>query len=79
MDNLAKELALDQQIALAPKLAKLYRDSGGGAGDDTPMLPLPVCLFVDEALRLIRTGQSLNALPSRLPQIYSRYLEAVNP
>jgi hypothetical protein len=43
------------------------------------MLPLPVRLFVGEARRLLRTRGSLESLPGSIPEIYTRYLEQINP
>ena len=43
------------------------------------IIPLPVRLFVEEAVRLLYLGQSLDELPVSLPGVYMRYLERVNP
>src|ERR1035438_3492730 len=46
---------------------------------DVPVLPLPVRLFVGEAKRIIHAGRSLDTLPLSVPEVYSRYIEQVNP
>jgi hypothetical protein len=51
----------------------------GQKDQEFPILPAPVRIFVDEALRLIRDGRSFDDLPHSLPEAYFRYLEQVNP
>jgi photosystem II stability/assembly factor-like uncharacterized protein len=72
-------LTVKEQLALGDKLATLYEASSSGDGKDAPILPLPVRLFVEEAKRLIRNGRTLDELPLSVPEVYSRYLEQVNP
>ena len=72
-------LSLDEQLALGKKLAALYRTSVRADGSEAPILPLPVRLFVEEAKRIIHAGRTLDQLPQSIPEVYSRYLEQVNP
>jgi hypothetical protein len=76
--NAQVTLSLDDQLAIGSKLAVLYQTSIQVAGE-APILPLPVRLFVEEAKRLIRAGLPLDTLPLSIPEVYSRYLEQVNP
>ena len=43
------------------------------------MVPLPVRLFVEQAVRLIQDNKSLSDLPVSLPDIYFRHLRQINP
>jgi hypothetical protein len=72
-------VSIDDQLALGKKLAALYRTASRADGSQAPILPLPVRLFVEEAKRIIREGRSLDGLPLSVPEVYSRYLEQVNP
>lgn len=42
-------------------------------------MPLPVRLFVEQALRLIREGKGLGDMPLSLPEIFADHLRQVNP
>jgi hypothetical protein len=42
-------------------------------------VPLPVRLFVEQAVRLLRGGKRLDDLPLSLPDVYFRHLRGVNP
>jgi hypothetical protein len=50
-----------------------------GAKKEVPMLPLPVVLFVSEAIALLEKGEGLEALPKSLPDVYANYLRRINP
>ena len=39
----------------------------------------PTFAFVEEAKRIIQAGHPLDVLPLSVPEVYSRYLEQVNP
>jgi photosystem II stability/assembly factor-like uncharacterized protein len=69
-------VSLDDQMTLDKKLSALYRKSVRGDGN---ILPLPVRLFVEEAKVIIADSGSLDSLPQSIPDVYSRYLERVNP
>jgi photosystem II stability/assembly factor-like uncharacterized protein len=69
----------EDQLALGQRLAQLFRSAEAGDEKATAILPLPVRLFVQEAIRLLNTGRSLDELPVSLPDVYLRYLERVNP
>jgi hypothetical protein len=72
-------LSVDDQLALGKRLASLYKTSVNADGSEAPILPLPVRLFVEEAKRIIHAGLPLDAMPLSVPEVYSRYLEQVNP
>jgi hypothetical protein len=44
-----------------------------------PMLPLPVVLFVSDAVALVKSGKTLDELPDSLPDVYANYLRRINP
>jgi hypothetical protein len=69
----------EDQLALGTRLAKLFRSVGNANDPSLAILPLPVLLFVEEAIRLVDSGRSLDDLPVSLPDVYFRYLERVNP
>jgi hypothetical protein len=69
-------VSLDEQMTLDQKLSALYRRSVRGVGN---ILPLPVRLFVEEAKAIKANSGSLDSLPQSIPDVYSRYLERVNP
>jgi hypothetical protein len=69
-------VSLDDQMTLDEKLSALYRRSVRGVGN---ILPLPVRLFVEEAKAIKAKSGSLDSLPQSIPDVYSRYLERVNP
>jgi photosystem II stability/assembly factor-like uncharacterized protein len=69
-------VSLDKQVKLDEKLSALYRNSVRADGN---LLPLPVRLFVEEAKGIIAASGSLDSLPQSIPDVYSRYLERVNP
>jgi photosystem II stability/assembly factor-like uncharacterized protein len=70
------DVSLDDQLSLGHKLRELYLSSVRAGGN---ILPLPVRLFVEEAMTFIVASRSLESLPRSIPDIYSRYLERVNP
>jgi hypothetical protein len=56
---------------LEPGLAALFKPARDRDGEKTAILPLPVCLFVEEAVRLVNSGRSLEELPQSLPDVYT--------
>jgi hypothetical protein len=69
----------EDQLALGKRLAELFRSAQREDKERTAILPLPVRLFVEESIRLLNMGRSLDELPISLPDVYLRYLERVNP
>ena len=69
----------EDQLALGQRLAQLFRTTQAGEENGTAILPLPVRLFVEESIRLLNLGRSLDELPVSLPDVYLRYVERVNP
>jgi hypothetical protein len=69
----------EYQLAVGEYLTGLFRSAGDVDGSKTAILPLPVRLFVEESIRLLNIGHSLDELPATLPDVYFRYLERVNP
>jgi hypothetical protein len=72
---------IQSQLELGKRLADLIavRTAERDKTQEIPMLPLPVVLFVSDAVALVRNGKSLDALPSSLPDVYANYLRRVNP
>ena len=62
---------INEQLELGKRLAALIRVRGK-RDQEVPILPLPVRIFVDEAVRLVREGRSLDELPPSLPEAYFR-------
>ncbi|MGE3509738.1 MAG: hypothetical protein AB7N65_12735 [Vicinamibacterales bacterium] len=75
----APTLSLADQLALAERVVALFESTRIAATEKTPMLPLPVRLFVEEAKRLMVNGRALSELPLSVPAVYFNYLEQVNP
>ena len=69
----------ESQLDLAKRLTLLFRSAGGEGHEERAILPLTVRLFVEEAIRILNLGRSLDELPVSLPDVYLRYLERVNP
>ena len=72
---------LESQLELGKRLAVLIavRISTGDGAKEVPMLPLPVVLFVSDAVALVKQGRSLEELPKSLPDVYANYLRRINP
>jgi hypothetical protein len=60
---------------LTPRLRKMIQYKG----EDLPLTPLVVRLFVDRAVRLATDGRTLDELPTSVPQAYFAYLCDINP
>jgi photosystem II stability/assembly factor-like uncharacterized protein len=71
--------SIEEQLKLGGRLAALMRLQTGDDQRDVPLLPLPVRLFVEEAVRLVREAKGLDDLPISLPEVYFRHLRRVNP
>jgi photosystem II stability/assembly factor-like uncharacterized protein len=72
-------LGIEEQLELGKRLAALIRLHTEGGNEEVPLVPLVVRLFVEQAARLIQTGQALDNLPLSLPEVYFRHLRQVNP
>jgi len=55
--------SIEEQLKLGGRLAALIQLQTGEGQRDVPLLPLPVRLFVEEAVRLVRAGKGLDDLP----------------
>ena len=70
------QIGIVEQLHLGTQLAKL---TGADTGDEIPITPLLVTLFVERAIELYSKGGSLENLPSSIPDLYFDYLRVVNP
>jgi hypothetical protein len=70
---------IKEQCALGERLAALIRLRTESGEEDIPLIPLPVKLFVEQAVALVREGKSIDDLPVSLPEVYFRHLRLVNP
>ena len=72
---------VQSQLELGKRLTDLIAVSVGPRGreKEIPMLPLPVVLFVSDAVALAKNRRSLDELPNSLPDVYARYLRRINP
>ena len=75
---------IQEQLELGKRLAGLIRirrrnEMGGLVEEDVPLGPLPVRLFVEQAVELIRKGKGLDDMPLSLPEIFAESLRQVNP
>jgi photosystem II stability/assembly factor-like uncharacterized protein len=70
---------IEEQCDLGKRLAKLIQLRTGLGEHDVPLIPLPVRLFVEQAVQLVRESKSLDDLPSSLPEVYLRQIRIVNP
>jgi len=68
-----------EQCALGERLASLIQLRTDLGERDVPLTPLPVRLFVEQAVQLVREGKSLDYLPSSLPEVFLRQIRIVNP
>jgi hypothetical protein len=69
---------VQEQLKLGERLAALIGRTNKGE-EDISLIPLPVRLFVEQAVQLVRDGKGLNELPVSLPEVYFRHLRMVNP
>jgi hypothetical protein len=72
---------LQSQLELGKRLADLIsvKSRLGDGSKEIPMLPLPVVLFVSDAVALMKQRRSLDELPNSLPDVYANYLRRINP
>jgi hypothetical protein len=70
---------IQEQLDLGKRLAALICLRTDTGEEDTSLVPLPVRLFVEQAVRLIGEGKGLDELPVSLPEVYLRHLRLVNP
>jgi hypothetical protein len=72
---------IKEQLELGNRLADLItvRTGIGENSREIPMLPLPVVLFISDAVSLVKQGRSLEDLPKSLPDVYAKYLRRINP
>jgi hypothetical protein len=64
----------DAQLYLGKRILAIAE----AGGDETPVTPLLVTLFVDSAVRRTAAGQSLDGMPHAVPEIFVDYLRRVN-
>ncbi len=64
----------DAQLDLGKRILAIAE----AGGDETPVTPLLVTLFVDSAVRRTAAGQSLDGMPHAVPEIFVDYLRRVN-
>ena len=70
---------IKEQCLLGEKLAELIQVRTARGDEDVPLSPLPVRLFVEQAVSAVRAGKGIDDLPTSLPEVYFRYLRMVNP
>jgi len=70
---------IKEQTDLGNRVASLISLRTDKGEEDVALVPLPVRLFVEQAIQLVRNGQSLDELPASLPEVYFLYLRRVNP
>lgn len=70
---------IEEQLELGKRLAALIRLHTKEGEEDVPLVPLVVRLFVEQAVRLLQSGKTLDNLPLSLPDVYFRHLRQVNP
>ena len=70
---------IEEQCGLGVRLAQLIRLRTVRGDEDVPLIPLPVRLFVEQAVQLVRAGKQLHDLPVSLPGVYFQHLRLVNP
>jgi GTPase SAR1 family protein len=75
---------IQEQLELGKRLADLIRvrrrnEKGEIVEEDAPLVPLPVRLFVEQAVELIRKGKGIDDIPISLPEIFAENLRQVNP
>jgi photosystem II stability/assembly factor-like uncharacterized protein len=71
--------SIKEQIGLGERLAELISLRTESGEEDLPLNPLPVRLFVEQAVVAVREGKQLDDLPVSLPEVYFRHLRLVNP
>jgi hypothetical protein len=70
---------IEEQLELGKRLASLIRLNTIKGEEDVPLVPLVVRLFVEQAVRLLQAGKTLDQLPLSLPDVYFQHLRQVNP
>jgi hypothetical protein len=72
---------IQSRLDLGKRLADLIVIKAGEVDKkkEIPILPLPVVLFVSDAVALVKNGKSLDELPNSLPDVYANYLRRINP
>ena len=63
---------MEERFKLAARLAALIRVDTNRGEHRVPLTPLPVRLFVEQAVQLVREGKRLDDLPVSLPEVYLR-------
>jgi photosystem II stability/assembly factor-like uncharacterized protein len=73
--------SMQSQLELGTRLCDLIavKANGQDAIEEIPILPLPVVLFVAEAVALAKRGRDLAELSKSLPDVYSNYMRRINP
>jgi hypothetical protein len=70
---------IEEQTRLGNRLARLISVSTEKGEEEIPLIPLPVRLFVEQAVQLVEDGRALEELPVSLPEVYFLHLRKVNP
>ena len=70
---------IKEQCNLGERLAELIRLRTERGDEEVPLIPLPVRLFVEQAVAVVQAGRQLDDLPVSLPEVYFRHLRLVNP
>jgi len=73
---LSEKLGIVDQLRIGNQLAKI---TDAGTDNEIPITPLLVRLYVEKIILLHVQQQSLENLPSSIPDIYFDYLRMVNP
>jgi len=70
---------IEEQTGLGNRLARLISVRTERGEEEVPLIPLPVRLFVEQAVQLVDDGRALDELPASLPEVYFLHLRRVNP
>ena len=78
-ERVAAFSTIEEQCRLGVRLAALIRFQTTDENREIPLSPLPVRMFVEQAVQLVREGRTLEELPVSLPDIFLFHLRRVNP
>jgi hypothetical protein len=74
-NELETRITTSSQLDLGRRLAELSMLNG----DELPITPLLVRLYVERAVGLLAQGKDLEELPNSIPEVFFEYLKQVNP